>query len=188
MRGLPTIEITPATYEKLQRLGVAFVDTPESVIARLVDAALEKKSAVSRESIAGPLDPSVIDLDPFFTGNLAHTRVRRASFGAREIDPPKWNNLLRTAHVEARKQLGSFDALKEATSARIRQGPYDREGFKFVPGSDFSIQGLDSNMAWSSSLRLAKKLNVPIEIEFEWYNKEGAAHPGKRGRMVWNPD
>ena len=184
---MPQIDISAATFAKLQQLGVAFVDTPETVIARLADAALESRQ--STQGIQqGVTEQDWIEIDPFFTGNLAHTRVRRASFNGQEIDPPKWNNLLRVAHVEGYKKLGSFAALKEATSARIREGKYELQGFKYVPESKFSIQGLDSNLAWASSLRLAKKLDVPIEIEFEWYLKEGAAYPGKRGHMRWQPD
>lgn len=184
---MPTIEITPATYEKLQELGVAFVDTPETVIARLADAALAARAKAPVAPVVPAKQSDLIELDPLFTGNLAHTRVRQARFSDREIEPPKWNNLLRVAHVEALKQLGSFAALNQVSSARLKDGRYEGEGFKYVPGSDFSIQGLDSNLSWSSSLRLAKHLNVPIEIEFEWYDKEGAAHPGKRGYMRWDP-
>jgi len=184
---VPTIEITQATFAKLQALGVAFVDTPETVIARLADAALEVVGKKRQQPAVVSPDPNVIEVDPLFTGNLAHTRVRRARFGDQEVEPPKWNNLLRTAHIEAIKSLGSFVALKEASSARLKEGRYEGEGFKPVPGANFSIQGLDSNLSWSSSLRLAKLLKVPIEIEFEWYSKEGAAHPGKRGHMRWDP-
>jgi hypothetical protein len=67
-------------------------------------------------------------------------------------------------------------------------GSYSNEGFKYVPTGNFSIQGLDSNLAWASSVRLARKLGVPVEVEFEWYNKEGAAHPGKRGHILWQPE
>lgn len=184
---MPTIEITPATYQKLQDLGVAFVDTPETVIARLADAALQARAAQSTGLPRPSADPDLIELDPFFTGNLAHTRVRRATFDEKEIDPPQWNNLLRFAHAEALKQLGSFAALKQASSARLREGRYESEGFKYMAGADLSIQGLDSNLAWASSLRLAKKLDVPIEVEFEWHSKDAAAHPGKRGHIRWEP-
>src|SRR5215212_6998551 len=185
--AMPTIEITPATYQKLQELGIAFVDTPETVIARLADAALAVRTKQTSEPSAATTASDLIELDPFFTGNLAHTRVRRASFAEIEIEPAKWNNLLRFAHVEALKRLGSFALLKAASSARLREGRYELEGFKYVPGADISIQGLDSNLAWSSSLRLAKKLSVPVEVEFDWYAKDGAAHPGKRGHMRWEP-
>jgi hypothetical protein len=184
---LPTIDITPETYQKLQTLGTAFIDTPETVIARLADEALVRRRTVRVRPDLPVLDSDWIDLDPFFTGNLAHTRVRRATFDNQDIDPPQWNNLLRVAHVEAKKRLGSFAAVKQASSARIWEGKLDERGFKFVPEANLSIQGLDSNLSWGSSLRLAKKLGVSIEVEFDWHEKDGAAHPGKRGHIRWEP-
>jgi hypothetical protein len=184
---MPTIEITATTFQKLQQLGVAFVDTPETVIARLADEALASRQ-LSTNPARLPGGPDLIELDPAYTGNLAHTRVRRARFGDREIEPPQWNNLLRVAHVEALHKLGGFAPLKEASNARLREGKYEREGFKYVPTGNFSIQGLDSNLSWSSSLRLARRLEVPIEIEFEWLEKEAAANPGKRGHILWDPE
>lgn len=185
---MPLIDISDDTYAKLQRLGVAFIDTPDTVIARLADSALAQQGVPLHQSVslASPTK-DWIELDPMFTGNLAHTRVRSARFGEVEIDPPQWNNLLRIAHVEALKQLGSFAALKQVSSARLREGKYEDRGFKYIPEAKFSIQGLDSNLAWSSSLRLAKKLGTSIEVEFDWYDKDGAAHPGQRGHMRWQP-
>jgi hypothetical protein len=185
---MPTIEISPDTFGKLQELGVAFVDTPETVIARLADEALARRGASRVRPSVPPLSSDWIELDPFFTGNLAHTRVRRATFGDRDVDPPQWNNLLRVAHIEAKKKLGSFTAVEQASSARLWNGKLDERGFKYVPEAGLSIQGLDSNLSWSSALRLAKKLSVPIEVEFEWHEKDGAANPGKRGHMRWDPD
>ncbi|HEY0018008.1 MAG TPA: hypothetical protein VGC13_16960 [Longimicrobium sp.] len=184
---MPQVEISDATYVKLQQLGVAFVDTPETVIARLADAALASQRAGGNG--APVRDPvfSGIELDVFSPGNLAFTRVRRASFAGREIDRPRWNKLLRVAHIEAFRKLGSFSALSESSNARLRQGSYVNEGFSYLPEVDFSIQGLDSNLSWDSSLRLARKLSVPVEVEFEWLHKEGAAHPGKKGRLAWAP-
>jgi hypothetical protein len=185
---MPTIDISSETLELLKRLAVPFVDTtPESVIARLATDALEAEEA-PRVGSGRVRPPDLVEVDPHFAGNLAFTRVRRARFGAQEVEPPKWNQLLRVAHLQARKVLGSVQALADATSARVRAGAYSGEGFRPVPGGDFSLQGLDSNLAWASSLRLAKKLNRPIEVEFEWLDKEAAAHPGKRGHLIWEPE
>jgi hypothetical protein len=184
---MPLIEITQATYQKLQDLGVAFVDTPETVIARLADAALAERNS-GRVGLNSKRSVDTIELEPAFTGNLAHTRVRFAKFGNEDIDPPQWNNLLRIAHIEAMKRLGSFTAVKQASSARLIEGKYEERGYKYVPEAKLSIQGLDSNMAWASSLRLAKKLGLSIEVEFEWYEKDDAAHPGKRGHIRWEPE
>jgi hypothetical protein len=183
---MPQVEISDATYAKLQQLGVAFVDTPETVIARLADDALAGHRARGIGAVHDPVF-SGIELDAFSPGNLAFTRVRSASFAGREIDRPRWNKLLRVAHIEAYRKLGSFSELSEVSNARLRRGSYVKDGFSYLPEVDFSIQGLDSNLSWDSSLRLARKLGVPVEVEFEWLHKEGAAHPGKRGRLAWAP-
>lgn len=31
-----------------------------------------------------------------------------------------------------------------------------------------------------------KNLKMPIEIYFEWRDKEGAAYPGEKGKFIWN--
>jgi hypothetical protein len=48
-----------------------------------------------------------------------------------------------------------------------------------LPDADFSIQGVDANLAWAHSLGVARHLKVPIRVKFEWREKEGAARPGK---------
>lgn len=45
----------------------------------------------------------------------------------------------------------------------------------------------DANQSWQHTLRLAKKLSLPVQVRFEWHDKEAAAHPGKRARVAWEP-
>lgn len=181
---MPTIEISAETFEKLKALAEPLVDTAESVIARLVETALANQTAGSNGAVLG----ADVELDPDAPANLAFTRVYRARLAGEEIPKPNWNRVLRQAHIVAFKKLGSLDALRRASGAHIRPGRYEKEGFSHLPEVDFSLQGLDSNLAWENSLRVAKYLGMPIEVEFEWYNKDGAAHPGKSGRIGWEPN
>jgi hypothetical protein len=180
---MPTIEISDETFKKLKTLAEPLVDTAETVIARLVNAAVEHGKAGPH----APKSDADVVLDPEAPGNLAFTRVRRAKIGKEEILKPNWNRLLRRTHVVALEELGSVGALRQITGAHIRAGHYDKEGFSYISEADISMQGLDSNLAWENSLRVAKYLGIPIEVEFEWYNKDGAAHPGKSGRTSWAP-
>jgi hypothetical protein len=179
------IEVSDETFAKLQALAKPFVDTPESVIRRLADEALAKGHPTGTERHVAD---DIINLDPHVPANLAHTRVRFARLGKQEVDRPNWNKLLRETHAYALKKLGSLDALRRSTSANIKDGRYELDGFSYVSGSNFSIQGLDSNLAWQNCLRLVKRLGIGIEVEFTWYDKDGAAYPGKRGRVAWTPD
>ena len=119
--------------------------------------------------------------------NLAHTRVVSVMVDGRPIHRPKWNRLMDELHVLGLKQLGSFDALKRASGARLRPGRFEEEGFKYIPEGDFSIQGVDSNLAWDHSLGLARVLGVPLKVVFEWRHKDAAVHPGQMGVLEWSP-
>jgi hypothetical protein len=184
----PVIRISESTYELLQRLARPFVDTPDSVIQRLAEKELQGGEGVqSSNGRPRATRADEIQLDPESPGNLAHTRVRYARLGDHVIQNPNWAKLFRLAHAEALEELGSVASLRQVSRAHIREGRYESEGFSYLAGSDISVQGQDSNLSWQNSLRLAQATGLPVEVEFEWYNKEGAAHPGKAGRIQWEP-
>lgn len=179
------IRISDETFALLGRLARPFVETtPESVIHRLAAEALSGAS-VDRPNVE--YDEELVEMDPHVPENLAHTRVLIARLGRDEIDRPNWNKLLRETHALAMERLGSLTAVRRVSSANMKEGRHEQEGYSYLPDSNISIQGLDSNLAWQNCLRIAKKLNLPIEVEFSWYDKEGAAHPGERGRIRWSP-
>jgi hypothetical protein len=183
---MPQIEITAETFEKLKLLAEPLVDTTESVIARLADEAIQKGAAPG-SGLRPNSGYGGLDLDPLNPGSLSFTRVRRIVLDGMDMDRPKWNKLLRDIHLLARSRLGSFDQLEDLSSARLREGRWEQDGFSYLPKGDFSIQGLDSNLAWDASIRIARQLEIPVEVEFEWLTKERAAHPGERGRLQWKP-
>jgi hypothetical protein len=182
----PVIRISDETFEKLQSLAKPFVDTPDSVISRLVEAAVTSAPAQHANGTPSRPDDGVL-LDPESPDDLTHTRLRRAEFAGRLVEPPNWNNLLRTAHAVALEELGSIAALRQASGANVRDGRYENEGFTYVADARISVQGADANKSWQHSMRLARKLGVPIEVQFEWQSKDTAAHPGKRGKIKWSP-
>jgi hypothetical protein len=91
-------------------------------------------------------------------------------------------------HIMARKRLGSYDAVRKASHANLRQGRYEENGYKYLPEADLSIQGVDANLACEHSFRLAKAMNISLKVTFEWRDKEDAAHPGQTGIIEWNPN
>jgi hypothetical protein len=181
------IRISDETFELLGRLARPFVETtPESVIHRLATEALTG-APVEHSTGRYEYEEDIVELDPHIPENLAHTRILMARLGRDEIDRPNWNKLLRETHALAMERLGSLTAVRRVSSANMKEGRYEQEGYSYLPDSNISIQGLDSNLAWQNCLRIAKKLELPIEVEFSWHDKEGAAHPGERGRIRWSP-
>jgi hypothetical protein len=83
--------------------------------------------------------------------------------------------------------LGNYEKLEEKTIARIHKGAKTDDGFQPLGNLGFSIQGVAANDAWKAVLHLARALGCSVEVEFEWRSKEDAQHPGRRGRLAWNP-
>jgi hypothetical protein len=180
-----TVTLSDPVFQKLQKLAVPFVDTPESVIASLADAEIKRRVGGSAQA-TGPVE-KVRQLDADRHPSLTHSRLIAASVEGKPLYRAKWNNLMDHLHVLAHQRLGSFDAVHAVTSARIRDGQYEEDGFHFLPEAGFSIQGVDSNLAWDHSLRLARHMKISIEAKLEWREKDGAAHPGEFGLLRWSP-
>jgi hypothetical protein len=184
----PSIPLSEETFAKLQALARPFVDTPESVIAALADAELQRRAVSpngSHRGAHGEREP--IRLDPDAHENLKHTRLLSATVDGRPVHRPKWNGVLDHLHIMARERLGSYDAVRRVTGANIREGRYEESGFRYLPEADLSIQGLDANLAWDHSLGLVRALEVPIRLRLEWRHKQGAAHPGESAVLEWVP-
>jgi hypothetical protein len=179
---MPTIKLTDQTFAELKSLAEPFVDTPETLTARLIH-----EEVLRRGLHAGSSGDDAVRLNPISHESLAHTRLISAAIDGRELDKPKWNGLREAMHVLALERLRSFKALQEASAARLRVGRFERDGFKYLPGAGFSIQGVDANLAWDHSLKLARAIRVSLKVLFDWREKEGAAHPGRRGVLEWRP-
>jgi hypothetical protein len=180
------LTLSDATFEKLQRLAVAFVDTPETVITRLADEELKRRGDQSSSKERGSAG-EILRLDPDRHESLTHAKLIEATVNGQPLHRPKWNNLLDNLHVAARQRLGSFDAVQNITGAHIKDGKYEQDGFHFLPDADFSLQGVDANLAWDHSLSLARHLRIPIHVRFEWRDKDGAARRGETAILEWSP-
>jgi len=184
---MPVINLTESTYRKLQALAEPFVDTEESVILAALEAlSVQKGTPNGNKEVLGSKNQIMV-----FTENnnvsLTHTRLRSASVNGKPIYQPKWNTLMQNILAIGHQRLGSFDALSKVTSARLRQGFYEDEGFKYIPNVNISVQGVSANTAWNISLELAKHLRIPIKASFEWHNNPKAANPGRTGELRYEP-
>jgi hypothetical protein len=182
------VTLTDQTFEMLQSLATPFVDTPETVIARLATEAISGRAPADMPGQAPKgLSDSPLRLDPDRHDSLTHAKLISASFDGKELHRAKWNSLRDHVHIVARQRLGSFEALQRVSGAHLRPGRYEQDGFHYLPEADLSIQGVDSNFAWAHTLGLARHLRVPVRVRFEWRLKEAAAHPGRTAILEWSP-
>lgn len=183
------ITLSETTFVKLQTLARPFIDTPESVIMELAEAEIRRRLTSANGKAANENhENGSIHLDPDSHPSLTHSRVLSAFVDGVAIHKPKWNRLLDTIHVLARRKLQNFDVLRRKTDANIREGIYAEDGYRYLPEANISIQGVDSNIAWRHSLGLARAISVPIQVKFEWREREDAANPGQQAMLEWKPN
>ncbi|MFC1552986.1 T4SS efffector SepA family protein [Candidatus Latescibacterota bacterium] len=185
----PIIRIPETVYDKLQSIAEPFIDTPASVIERIVDyyEVSCDSSTLTRDlkNKRYMLEQGVLSLNPENPPSLIHTRIIKARVG--DYNSYKWNDLVRAAHKMAMVKTGSIEDLARISTSRIMKGCFTESGYKYYKDIGMSIQGVNSNEAWKDTLNLAQKLDINVEVIFEWRNKRGASNPGKKGMFEWNP-
>jgi len=188
---MPVIRIPDSTFERLQAIAKPFVDSPAAVIDRLLDfyeagVGRHRQSPNAPHGVTGTsIGPAVTDFDPYNPPDLTHTRGLKAEMGGQSAS--SWNELVYVAHRQAASKLKDIQALKAATLSSIVVGQKNDDGYHYMADINLSIQYVPANAAWKNAFHLATRCDVEISAEFEWPDKPGAAHPGKRGRLVWTP-
>lgn len=182
---MPTVELSEATFKRLQAYAKPLVDTTSSVIDHLLDHYEHGNQQLPSKAVNG--DAGMLRFDPADLPSLTHTKLRRAVFDGQELPRPNWNQLARIAIETGLERLGGFEPLSRVTDARIVKGMKSDEGYSPLGATGISVQGVDTMDAWRITLGLARKLSMPVEVVFEWRNKEGAAHPGETGTTGWQP-
>jgi hypothetical protein len=177
------VELTDATFKRLQDLAEPLVDTIETVIEKLVDAHEQKPSVQngSLNSAQSATEPRRFDaLSP---PDLTHTKLLSAKLNGTYLREVKWNQLLVEAIRRARKHASTDDQLRRLIPVNFVTGKRDNDGYHFYSDIGLSVQGQEANTAWKGAHHIARQLGISIEAEFQWRVKDGAAHPGVTGRL-----
>jgi hypothetical protein len=184
---MATITLPDVYDTKLKSLVTdPFEQTRESLIKDLIDAEVARRNgSLSMGKLSA--DDGIIRLSAATPGSLSHSKVVSATVDGKELHRPKWNGVREHLLLLALERLGSFVALQKGADARLRQGKFEEDGFKYLPVGDFSVQGVDSNMCWEHSHKLAQSLGLGLKLRVFWREKEGAAHPGKFGVLEYSP-
>lgn len=178
---MPDISLSQNAFERLQRHAKPFVDTPESVILRALDA-LEQCSAqpMLEESADGSSERQI---DARALPRLTHTKLIEAAIDGERLAKPNWNSLLDEILRRAMERVGSFDELHRICPVNMVKGRKEDEGYGYLPEIDISVQGQDANGACRAVVAAAQALRMSLDIGFMWRLKESAAYPGERGRI-----
>jgi len=192
---MPMIRISDDTYRRLQNPLIAkpFDDTPATVIDKLLDF-FEQQHGTSQPVPSAPNGATTTaptngtTYDPDGPPDLTNTKITAAEFAGQRYYPRAllgmkgltWNGLVKVANRCAFDQAKTFDKFRNLTNSNVEKGKSTDRGFHYFQEIDISIQYVDAGHAWSNILHLARQLNVPVTIEFEWSNQ-------RRGVLAWTP-
>lgn len=180
---MPVIRINDATFVDLKSISTWLgTTTPSETINTLVREkmeALDLERDVAEET-ATPKNASdgILFQD---TPGLTHTRILSASLNGEKIENINWAGLL-VKMIRIVKDKGlSKEQLSVELQVPAESSQVTERGYKFFPELGISIQGQSASDAWRETKRLAQKYKIPIEVKFQWREKDGAQHPGKIG-------
>lgn len=177
-----TIEISEHTFKRLQQFAVPLIDTPDSTIGRALDALEARTRNGTRRGVETHtpiVEPLVID--PNDPPDLTHTLVTKASVGGRPVEAA-WCGVVAAMLIFAHQCGLDIETIRRIGRLNVVPGERSDKGFRFVRDAALSVQGQDANDAFQAVVGLARALDVGFEVEFQWRDKEGAAHPGRFGR------
>ncbi len=180
---MPKIDVSDPTFEWLKSLAEPFVDTPETVIIRGLEALEENGKPKVQATASGP-----VLFDAAKPPNLAFGTIQSITLCGSDFMPNQWNALLLAVIEKAMQRLDDRRKVKELIVVNCVSGEKTVTGYKYVPSADVSVQGQDSNKAWKAISHIARRLGIPIEVVFTWNDNPKAASPGMTGRFLIEGD
>lgn len=179
------IRISDTTYELMQSAAIPLEDNHDSVIGRALEFYISHHGRKNTPRAVSEYE--VLTQNPDSPDDLTHSKIRWARFGNRKMSGRNWSELVKVAHEVAAERVDSFDSLRRITPFNVEMGELEERGYHFFPNANISVQYKSIPDVWENCLQMARNLSLAIEVEFEWPNKEKAAHPGARGRLLWDP-
>jgi hypothetical protein len=169
------------TYKRIARHVRPFIDTPETVINRALDAyAQSDHPTSSRLRIA---------IDATEPGSLSYAQLVNVRIDGAEIEVQSWSGLL--AHM-----IGLVGGHNQRTEALVREitgldvcrvsrlrywGRPVMKHYRNVPGSSLYVRYTGATTAFKAICTLAQWLGVEVGMTVSWAINSKAAHPGQQG-------
>jgi hypothetical protein len=180
---MPVIRINDATFMDLKSISTWLgTTTPSEAINALVREkmeALDLERDISEESATAEKTSDGIVFQN--TPGLTHTRILSATLNGKTIENINWAGLLvKISRIVKDKGL-SKEQLSVELQVPAESFQITERGYKFYPELGVSIQGQSAPDAWRETQRLAQKYKIPVEVKFQWREKDGAQYPGKVG-------
>ena len=180
---MPVVRINDATFIDLSTLKTWFgTKSPSDTIDHIVREAMEQLGIERDEEAEGV---PVVQTDGalmFDTApSLTFTKPMKATINGKAIQNPNWASILHTMVAEVKAKGFEGEKLVREISVPAKAASYEDDGDRFIPELGISLQGQSAADAWKEVDRIAKKLRIPVTVDFVWRQNPKAQHPGKAG-------
>ena len=183
---MPHIEIEQNDYERLQKMAEPFVDTPASVLTRVLDAFMAASDAEAiveaHEIVSGVEEYDFYDAPP-----LVHVKLISGRIGSTEPITKTWDGMVRHAVELVLARVDGVSAAKPLLDLNMVEGEKVDDGYKFVPELGISYQGVSAQHAAKVVANAARFLRQEALVEFHWRNKAEAHFPGRFAKLRFKP-
>ena len=129
---MPKITLSRETFERLQKHASPFVDSPDAVIARLLDAWETAQTPPSQRAAPPPAaSGNLMHFDPEEPlPDLKHTQLLNAAISGEAIAPTNWNALLREMLTFSFAALGGdLEKLRRLCTVNLVPGQKSDDGY-----------------------------------------------------------
>ena len=198
------LKISDETWTRLSGWAEPMVDTPDTVIQRLLDEAEAGRAArlgAGNEEGEGAEARHTMVFECGEHGRHVVPDVRATRFIrlVMTLDAVKgvssWNAAMRQLAGQMiwqwsrglQPDVEDPVAFGRAVGICVVQGDRSDTGFEPVWDARWSVQGLGAQRAAEATVRIADLLGFRIAIDFEWRDRVEALHPMARGRITVTP-
>ena len=165
---MPVVRINDATFADISTLKTWFrTKSPSETIDHIVKEAMKQLGIERDDEVEGP--------------SLTFTKPMKATINGKLIQNPNWASILHVMIAQVKAKGFEGEKLVRELGVPSKAATYDNDGYKYFPELGISVQGQSAADAWKEVDRLAKKWQVPVNVEFVWRQNPKAQHPGKAG-------
>lgn len=179
---MPVVRINDATFADISTLKTWFgTKSPSETIDHIVKVAMEQLGMehddVEGVAVGSTNGALTFDVAP----SLTFTKPMKATINGLLIQNPNWASILHAMIAQIKTKGFEGKALAQELGIPVKAATYERDGYKYFPELGLSVQGQSAADAWKEVDRLAKKWQIPVNVEFVWRQNPKALHPGKAG-------
>ena len=179
---MPSIEITANAMDYLKSLAEPFVDTPATVLDRIIEQ--HRKLAAARSTASEPFKSAAPAYGIESLPPLLHSKIEAATIDGKSVTRPKWSVIVEEMVRTAAKKGNSPSQIAAAMSANTELKERSDTGFVFIRDAGLSFQKMDANRSCKAILGISRRFRIPVSIDFFWRDDPNAYSPGANGRII----